>query len=180
MCYYCGKAGHVIYDCRIKRRDESRVTSTSGASSNGKSEGLVFHNKSVLTRSPVVDEVTYQFSPKSDDVRDEYRPFVSDGSVSFVDCTSNRVPIKILRDTGTTQSLILEKVLPFCSSSATGECVIVQGIEDCFVNIPLHRVRFVSDLVSGSTVVGVASSLPMKGVSLLLGNDLAGGKVIPK
>ena len=103
---------------------------------------------------------------------------MSDGSASFVDRTANRIPFKILRDTGTTESLILEKVLPFCSSSATGEFVIVQGIEGGFVDIPLHRVHLMSDLVSRSIVLGVVSSLSMKGVSLLLGNDLVGGKLI--
>ena len=107
VCYYCGKAGHMIYDCTIKKRDESRLNSISGASPNGKPDGLVFRNKSVMNRSPVVDQITDQLSPKSVDVREENRPFVSVVSLSFVDCTANRVPIKILRDTGATQSLIL-------------------------------------------------------------------------
>ncbi len=45
VCYYCGKAGYMIYDCRIKKRDESRVKSNSRASPNGRLEGLVFRNK---------------------------------------------------------------------------------------------------------------------------------------
>ena len=63
-------------------------------------------------------------------------------------------------------------------SSATGESVIVQGVEGGFINVPLHRVNLVSDIVSGSVVVGVMETLPAKGVSMLLGNDLARGKVI--
>ena len=35
-----------------------------------------------------------------------------------------------------------------------------------------------SDIVSGSVVVGVLNILSVKGVSMLLGNDLARGKVI--
>ena len=35
-----------------------------------------------------------------------------------------------------------------------------------------------SDLVSGPVAVGIRSSLPFKGVHLLLGNDLAGDKVV--
>ena len=34
-----------------------------------------------------------------------------------------------------------------------------------------------SDLVSGVVTVGIRPSLPVKGVDLILGNDLAGGKV---
>ena len=37
-----------------------------------------------------------------------------------------------------------------------------------------------SDLVSGTVVVGVRPELPVKGVSKLLGNDLAVGKVLPE
>lgn len=36
-----------------------------------------------------------------------------------------------------------------------------------------------SDLVSGSVIVGVRPSLPMKGGSFILGNDLTKVKVVP-
>ena len=63
-------------------------------------------------------------------------------------------------------------------STSTGESVIAQGIEGGCVNVPLHKVNLVSDLVTGSVVVGTRPTLPIKGVSLILGNDLAGGKVV--
>ena len=44
------------------------------------------------------------------------------------------------------------------------------------MNIRLHKVNLVSDLVAGSVVVGIRPTIPIKGVSLLLGNDLAGVK----
>ena len=49
----------------------------------------------------------------------------------------------------------------------------------CIVTLSLHHVFFTSDLVSGPVTVGVRSSLPIDGVHFLLGNDLAGGKVVP-
>ena len=39
--------------------------------------------------------------------------------------------------------------------------------------------NFNSDLVTVQVKVGLSSSLPVKCVSLLLGNDLAGGKIVP-
>jgi hypothetical protein len=36
-----------------------------------------------------------------------------------------------------------------------------------------------SDLITGPVIVRVRPILPVQGVSLLLGNDLAGGKVVP-
>ena len=35
-----------------------------------------------------------------------------------------------------------------------------------------------SDLITGRVVVGVRPSLPVEGVSFILGNDLAGGRVL--
>ena len=43
--------------------------------------------------------------------------------------------------------------------------------------MPLYKVSLLSDVVSGEVVVGVVPSLPMKGISFLLGNDVAGGRV---
>ena len=63
-------------------------------------------------------------------------------------------------------------------STSTGESVIAQGIQGGCVNIPLHKVNLVSDLVNVSVVVGNRPTLLIKGVSLLLRNDLTGGKVV--
>jgi His(2)-Cys(2) zinc finger. len=73
----------------------------------------------------------------------------------------------------------LASVLPFDSSSATGEEVIASGIENGIVHIPLHTIRLFSDIVSGPVVVGIRKVLPVSCVSLLLGNDLAGKQVLP-
>ena len=115
---------------------------------------------------------------KSEIIREEFKPFVSEGFVSLKS-NSSQVPIKILRDTGATQSLLLEGVLPLSVRTSTGESVIAQGIEGGYVNVPLHMVNLVSDLVTGSVVVGTRPTLPIKRVSFrLFGNDLAGGKVV--
>ena len=42
----------------------------------------------------------------------------------------------------------------------------------------LHNIYLSSDLVTGLVAVGIRPSLPFKGVHLLLGNDLAGDKVV--
>ena len=102
---------------------------------------------------------------------------MSEGFVSL-ESSSSQVPIKILRVTGATQSLHLETVLPLSVSTSTGESVITQGIEGGCVNVLLHKVNLVSDLVTGSVVVGTRPTFPIKWVSLLLGNDMAGEKVI--
>lgn len=48
------------------------------------------------------------------------------------------------------------------------------------IDVPLHRVCVESDLVSGEVSVGVRPGFPIKGIAFLMGNDLAGGKVLVK
>ena len=98
-CHYCKIPGHVMSNCRRKMSDEWK------ASPDVKPEGFVSSVKPA-DRMPVVEEITDHFDPKFD-VREEYRPFVSVGSVSFVDSLSTPAPVKILRDTGATQTLLL-------------------------------------------------------------------------
>ena len=87
-------------------------------------------------------------------------------------------PIKSLRDKGASQSLILADILPFSEKTSSGTSVLIQGVECGTVNIPLHHVNLSSDLVTGLVVIGITPFLPFKGVHLLLGNDLAGDKVV--
>ena len=100
---------------------------------------------------------------------------------SFVSLSGDNcppTPIKILRDTGASQSLILADILPFSEKTSSGTCVLIQGVECGTVNILLHHVNLSSDLVTVLVVIGIKPSLPFKGVHLLLGNDLAGDKVV--
>ena len=48
----------------------------------------------------------------------------------------------------------------------------------CLSRVPLHRINLSSNIVNGPVIVGVKPTLPVKGVSLLLGNDIASGKDI--
>ena len=66
--------------------------------------------------------------------------------------------------------------LPFSEKTSSGTSV--QGVECGFVNVPLHNIYMSSDLVNGPVAVGIRQTLPFKGVHLLLGNDLAGDKVV--
>ena len=107
-----------------------------------------------------------------------YDNHVTDRKFKLVDKVLALLPIKILRDTGASQSLILADILPFSEKTSSGTSVLIQGVECGTVNIPLHHVNLSSDLVTGLVVIGITPSLPFKGVHLLLGNDLAGDKVV--
>lgn len=55
---------------------------------------------------------------------------------------------------------------------------MIQGVELGCISVPLHNIFLKSGLVSGVVTVGVRPTLPVEGVSMLLGNDLARNKVI--
>ena len=98
----------------------------------------------------------------------EYTSFISSGKVSLLD-SSEKVPVMTLRDTGAAQSLILEGILPFSMESATGEELMLQGVELGHVSVPLHNVNLECDLVVGLVTIGVRPQLPVKGVAVILG-----------
>ncbi|KAJ8032010.1 hypothetical protein HOLleu_25409 [Holothuria leucospilota] len=162
-CGFCHKKGHTMANCfTLAKLKETETASNALANAENSSEVVV-------TLRP----------NSSDQIKEEYLPFVSEGFISL-DGNSAHPPvkIKILRDTGATQSLLLDGVLPLSDSTSTGANVLIQGVECGFISVPLHKINLKSDLVSGSVIVGVRPTLPVKGVSLLLGNDLAGGKVV--
>ena len=170
ICNYCKRTGHVISEClHLKRKKE-------------KQEGLKPTGLTSLRSKPqscVKEEDPIQTErPETDSVMEIYEPFLSDGFVSLNSDYAQSTPIKILRDTGASQSLILADTLPFSEKTSSGTSVLIQGVECGFVNVPLHNIYLSSDLVTGLVAVGFRPSLPFKGVHLLLGNDLAGDKVV--
>ena len=87
-------------------------------------------------------------------------------------------PITILGDTGTFQSFILADTMPFSEKTSSVTNVLIQGVECGFVSLPYLNINLFSDLVKGPVPVGIRQTLPFKCVHLLLGNDLAGDKVV--
>ena len=69
--------------------------------------------------------------------------------------------------------------LLFSDSSYTGTNVLIKGVNSKdFESIPLHSVHISSKFVSGPVTICVRESLPYTDIQLLLGNDLAGDRVI--
>ena len=109
---------------------------------------------------------------------ENYKPFISEGVVSLVGDESSSQKVKILRDTGATQSLMLDSLLPLTENSFTGANVLISGVEMGVLEVPLHEVNIKSSLINGNIVIGIRPSLPVEGISLILGNDLAGERVM--
>ena len=164
-CAYCKKRGHLISDCwHLQKKNKLQTPNA------------------LVTISSTTDDTLSNCTPhiqttKPNDKCNSYLPFTSKGFVSLCD-DSTLYPITILRDTGASQSLLLEGILPISNRSSTNTSVLIQGIEGGFINVPLHKVYLESDIISGQVIVGLRPSLPVSGISLLLGNDIAGDKVI--
>ena len=71
-------------------------------------------------------------------VQDSYNPFISSGFLSIQE-NDTPIPIKILRDTWASQSLLVEGVLPLSDESATGDHVLIKGVELEFMSVPLYK-----------------------------------------
>ena len=170
ICNYCKQSGHIVSDCPVLKRKRE------------KQEGLIPTGLTSLKSTPqsyFKDQNPVQAKePETDSVMEIYEPFLSDGFVSLNSDFAQSTPITILRDTGASQSLILADTLPFSEKTSSGTSVLIQGVECGFVNVPLHNIYLSSDLVKGPVAVGIRQTLPFKGVHLLLGNDLAGDKVV--
>lgn len=112
------------------------------------------------------------------DIDDDFKPFVSHGFLSLTDDV-DRVPVVILRDTCAKYSIARRGILPFSDQSYCGSDLLVWGIGLSVLRVPVHSVKLSCPLVTGRVRIGVRDQLPVTGVDIILGNDLAGQKVFP-
>ncbi len=153
--FFCLDPNHLISDCKAWKQKHA---------SDAKSKSVA-----LMQTLPKLNDVSFTM----------YQPFLFTGTVSL-SSESEKIQIRILRDTGTSHSFVLREMLPLSAESYTDTDVVVRGFGMGCVNVPLHRVYLKSDLVTGLITLGVCSKLPVDGVDLILRNDLAGGQVFPR
>ena len=162
---YCKRKGHVLSECwALEKKKANNPVMTFSK----EKQPLLQAKQQCQLEGRVMPEVLLE----------EEHPFVSEGCASLTK-EDTQVSVKILRDTGALQSLMLQNVLPLSNKTLMDANVLIQGVELNTITIPLHKVCTHSDLITGPVVVGIRPTLPLKGVSFVLGNDLAGGKVKP-
>ena len=123
--------------------------------------------------SDVKSCIENKISPETElDYMDNYKPFILEGVVSLIGDENSSQKVTILRDIGATQSFMLDSLLPLTENSFTGANVLISGVEMGVLEVPLHEVNI------KSIVIGMRPSLPVEGISLILGNDLAGERII--
>ena len=83
-----------------------------------------------------------------------YAPFITEGFVSMMG-DDRIVPVKILRDTGSSESFICQSSLPYSSLSDTGSRVLIRGIGFHPFPVPLHKIKLHSGFVNGEVIIAV-------------------------
>ena len=150
VCYKCGKAGHIAIRCQLGKGPKRNQTQPR------KPQGAVT-------------------TPRGNQ---SYRPWTKKGMIKGPH--GGPVEVSILRDTGASQSLLLRNKLPKRVIEATRETVMIEGIGGKRVKIPLCKITLKSQWKDGPIKVGVVDKLPMKGISLILGNEVKTKKCHPK
>ena len=150
VCYKCGKAGHIAIRCQLGKGPERNQTQPR------KPQGAVT-------------------TPRGNQ---SYRPWTKKGMIRGPH--GGPVEVSILRDTGASQSLLLRNKLPKRVIEATRETVMIEGIGGKRVKIPLCKITLKSQWKDGPIKVGVVDKLPMRGISLILGNEVRTKKCHPE
>ena len=119
------KGGHLVSDCwKLKKKEQGQ--------DNSKPTGFVTSKNSKLrnyVRNDTFSEVNkimLESNADSNSVMEIFEPFIHDGFVSLKSDFNNATPIKILRDTGSSQSLLLTDTLPFSDDSYSGSNVLIK------------------------------------------------------
>ena len=142
VCYKCGKAGLIAMRCQLGKGPESNRTQS------GKPQGAVTTARG----------------------NQSYRHWTKRGVIRGPN--GGPVEVSILRDTGASQSLLLRNKVPKGVIEATRETVLIEGIVGRRLKIPLCTITLKSQWKNGPIHVVVVYKLLMKGISLILGNEV--------
>lgn len=121
-CAYCKTEGHIISGCRKWERKKQARNFT---------PYKMFPNALVNTVShPPYDDTAGKVASRDVPskcvcVREDYKPYMSEGFVSLIGDATHRQPITILRDTGASQSILLEGILPLSEKCLSESSVLV-------------------------------------------------------
>ena len=179
FCNYCKRRGHLRSECFYLIGNQPSTHDVQQPSPSG--HIVPMQLVSDPHSAAIIPCETGLATSNSDRIMEMFEPFIQNGFVSLSDDFSDAKPIRILRDTGSAQSILLQSTLPLSDSTYSGDNVLLKGVDTSlgsYPSAPLHQVYISSSHVNGPVTVGITSSLPIDGIDFLLGNDLAGGKVV--
>ncbi|XP_069186506.1 uncharacterized protein [Procambarus clarkii] len=147
LCWTCDRKGHFAVKCR------------SSTSNNPRREVMLIN---------IIVPPTSALEKR----KELFAPYTSQG---YVASGLSGKPVVILRDSGAAQSLILENSLPKGISANGTQKVILGGFPSTLYVAPLVQVRLDSQHFKGECRLAVVDSLPIKGIDVILANNLALG-----
>ncbi|XP_068208702.1 uncharacterized protein [Palaemon carinicauda] len=157
VCYKCGKKGHVKPHCPEVSKSVKPV--------------MLMDCRSVPPVSSSLEGEVSGSMPYGK----EFEDFVFRGIVKVGSEATDGNIVALLRDTGSSQSCILETSLPKDFSRKGQDFVLLGGFPDTVTSWPVEEVYLESPLVTGRLKLAVVSALPVIGVDLLIGNDVMQG-----
>ena len=179
FCNYCKRRGHLKSECFYLIGNQPSTHDVQQPSPSGHIVPMQLvsdpHSAAIILCE------TWLATSNSDRIMEMFEPFIQNGFVSLSENFSEAKPIRILRDTGSAHPILLQSTLPLSDSTYSGDNVLLKGVDTSlgsYPSAPLHQVYISSSHVNGPVTVGITSSLPIDGIDFVLGNDLAGGKVV--
>ena len=162
FCNYCKREGHVIGNCPNPACRKGKVTESK------------FPTKDMSKSKPSAGTGTIMHCISRD--RNLFEKYIYDGKVSS-SITDTPVKIKLLRDTGSNQSMVLKSSLP--NVELLDENVIVNDLTGPSL-LPLAHIHIDCPYVTGNVKIAVRENkFPLPDVQVVLGNDLAGELPLP-
>ena len=150
ICYYCQKPGHVRANCYAFKK-------------------YLEQQKPIGLLSCMKNDYSC--------VEEGYKEFLSKGQVSS--CVDSKLrEVNVLRDTGALQSLILRSALPFDYEERKTEYILLGGFPNTVSSCPLESLFLKSKWFNGLVRLAVVDVLPMKGVDVIIANDIAVGSPV--
>ncbi|XP_066958860.1 uncharacterized protein [Macrobrachium rosenbergii] len=148
VCTFCKKEGHHIKDCPSPKCKASHGKASLNAFQQGHKSGTTANKTTLHCAQPLSD----------------FSAFIYPGKV-------NDIPVQILRDTGSSQTIISSKLKDL--AQPTDQYVTVTDLT-CQRVLPIAQISLECPYFKGSTNIALLDSdLPWKNIDMILGNDLA-------
>ena len=143
VCYACQKVGHIKANCPEANGTVSLITEMN---SDDKFDRLS------LSR--------------------DYGKHLCEGLIRVDDSDSGQ-KVRMLRDSGATRSCVLRSCLPESFECQGNNFVMLGGFPRAVVSCPLEEIYLNSRRYKGRFKFAIVDTLPVKGVQVVIGNDIA-------
>ncbi|XP_068213803.1 uncharacterized protein [Palaemon carinicauda] len=148
VCTFCKKEGHHIKDCPSPKCKASHGKASPNAFSQGPKSGNTANKTTLHCAQPLSDFTAFTYPGKVNDI-----------------------PVQILRDTGSSQTIISSKLKDL--AKPTDQYVTVLDLT-CQKVLPIVQISLDCPYFKGSNNVALLDSdLLCKNIDMILGNDLA-------